>query len=299
MTFLGIAFGLATALSQCFAYVYSRLFVLRHRNALWRLLLVSHVYMGLASLIGLPFVWPESLPPLSRFALPVLGAGGFYLIGQAGLFVAMRLTNPSRVAPLLGIKIIILACLATFFFGKTITPVQWMAVFACSGAVVVLNFSGGSLPLRAITMLFFTCTGYSLSDIHIDKLVHALAPLTTLHAAVLGTFLTYVFLGIVAVAIVPFARPRTLFTDWHLSLPFAVLWFIAMLTLFVCIGILGPVFAIILQSSRGLMSVVLGAVLAHRGWSDVEQHITRRVLAQRVVAAVLMIAAVALYVMGA
>ena len=176
MTCIGIAFGIATALSQCFAYIFSRLFVLRHHSALWRLLVVSHVYMGLAALIGLPFAWPDTLPPLSRFWFPVVGAGGFYLIGQVGLFVAMRVTNPSRVAPLLGIKIIILALLATFVFGKTITPVQWAAVFACFGAVAALNFSGGSLPLKAIVMLLITCTGYSLSDIHIDKLVRALAP---------------------------------------------------------------------------------------------------------------------------
>ena len=296
MIFIGIAFGIATALSQCFAYVFSRLFVLRHRNALWQLLVASHIYMGLAALIGLPFVWPDSLPPLSRYAWPVIGAGGFYLVGQVGLFVAMRLTNPSRVAPLLGIKIIILALLATFVFGKTITSTQWIAVFACFGAVAVLNFSGGSLPLGAIVMLLFTCTGYSLSDIHIDKLVHALAPLPTLHAAMLGAFLTYVLLGIVAALIVPLAKPRTLFTDRHLAVPFAAFWFIAMLTLFICIGVLGPVFAVILQSSRGLMSVVLGGVLAHRGWSEVEPRVSPRVLMQRIVAAALMIAAVALYV---
>ncbi len=297
ITLLGIAFGVATALSQCFAYIFSRLFVIRHRNAMWQLLLVSHLYMGAVSLVALAFVWPDGLPPLATYLWPSIGAGGFYLLGQTGLFVLMRLTNPSRVAPLLGSKILILALLASLVFGKTVTPIQWLAVMACFSAVLVLNFSGGSLPLPGIAMLLFTCTGYSLSDIHIDKLVHALGNLPTLHAAVFGALLTYSLLGIVAAVILPVAKPGKLFVDWRLSIPFAALWFLAMLTLFACIGLVGPVFAIILQSTRGLMSVLLGVILAQRGWSNVEQHVTRKVLAQRVAAAALMIAAVALYAM--
>ncbi len=294
-TLLGIVFGIATALSQCLAYVFSRLFVIRHRNAMWQLLLTSHLYMGAVALIALPFVWPDALPPLATYAWPLLGTAGFYLLGQAGLFVMMRLTSPSRIAPLLGSKIVVLALLASFVFGKTITPLQWLAVVSCFSAVLVMNFSGGSLPLRGAVMLLFTCTGYALSDLHVEKLLLALGDLTTWQASMLGALMTYALLGIVAIAIVPFAETSSLFADWKLSLGFAALWFISMLTLFACIGLLGPIFAIILQSTRALMSVLLGVLLAQRGWSDVEQHVSRKVLTQRISAAILMIAAVALY----
>jgi drug/metabolite transporter (DMT)-like permease len=294
-TIIGILLGLTTAFSQCFAYVFSRLFVIRHRNAFWKLLLVSHLYMGLASLIALPFVWPQTLPPLGQYLLPLLGTAGFYVVAQGGLFIAMRMTNPSRVAPLLGTKIVILALLSTFVFGNPLTPMQWSAVMACFGAVAVLNFSGGSLPIRALVVVLLTCTGYSLSDLNIDRLVRALSDMPTLHAAVWGALASYVLLGALAAGIALATRPTALFADWKLSIPFAALWLVAMLTLFVCIGLLGPVFAIILQSSRGLMSVVLGAILAKRGWLDVEQHVPRRILLQRIAAAALMIGAVALY----
>ena len=297
-TLIGILLGLATALSQCFAYVFSRLFVVKHRNAYWKLLLVSHLYMGAASLVAILFMWPKQLPPLQEYLLPLLAAAGFYLAAQAGLFIVMRMTNPSRVAPLLGIKILILALLATQCYGHDLAPLQWVAVIACFAAVMTLNFSGGSLPPKAILILVLTCTGYSLSDIHIEKLVRALGALPMLHAAIWGALATYVLLGVLAVLIAALTRPDALFSEWRLSLPFSALWMIAMLTLFVCIAILGPVFAIILQSSRGLMSVVLGVALAKRGWSDVEPHLPRHVFIQRISAATLMIAAVALYAIG-
>ncbi len=297
-TLLGILLGLATAFSQCFAYVFSRMFVIKHREAYWKLLLVSHLYMGAASLVGILFIWPRQLPPLQEYIIPLLAAGGFYVAAQTGLFMVMRMTNPSRIAPLLGVKILILAVLATQLFGHSLSPLQWIAVLACFTAVMTLNFSGGSLPTKALILLLLTCTGYSLSDLHIEKLVRALGDLPTLHAAVWGALATYVLLGALAALIAVVTKPAELFSEWRLSLPFSALWMIAMLTLFICIGILGPVFAIILQSSRGLMSVVLGVILAKRGWSDIEPHLPRRVFIQRIAAATLMIAAVALYALG-
>jgi drug/metabolite transporter (DMT)-like permease len=300
MTMLfGILLGFATAFSQCFAYIFSRLFVIRHRNAFWKLLLVSHLYIGLASLLGLFFIWPEVLPPPNQYVGPLLGTAGFYIIGQCGLFMLMRMTSPSRVAPLLGAKIIILALLATFVFGQSLPPMQWLAVLACFGAVLIMNFSGESLPAKTVMLLLLTCTGYSLSDLNIDRLVRALSTIPTLHAAVWGALMAYVLLGVLAAIIVLIARPKALWADWRLSLPFAALWMTAMLTLFACIGLVGPVFAVILQSTRGLMSVVLGALIARHGWLTVEQHISRRMLLQRLAAAALMGVAVTLYALAA
>ncbi|MBT3192414.1 MAG: hypothetical protein HN341_07650, partial [Verrucomicrobia bacterium] len=69
-TLLGVLLGFATAFSQCFAYIFSRMFVMQHRNAFWKLLLVSHLYMGLVCLLGLPFLWTDTLPPLQDYLLP-------------------------------------------------------------------------------------------------------------------------------------------------------------------------------------------------------------------------------------
>jgi hypothetical protein len=58
----------------------------------------------------------------------------------------------------------------------------------------------------------------------------------------------------------------------------------------------GVVFGNILQSTRGVMSVAIGAALAHLGWHDLEQRVDRSTLLRRLTAALLMTAAIALYV---
>ena len=68
-----------------------------------------------------------------------------------------------------------------------------------------------------------------------------------------------------------------------------------MAALYICFGQIGVVFGNILQSTRGFMSVVLGAMLAHLGWHELEQRVDRATLLKRMAAAALMTAAIALY----
>jgi hypothetical protein len=59
----------------------------------------------------------------------------------------------------------------------------------------------------------------------------------------------------------------------------------------------GAVFGNVVQSTRGIMSVVIGAVLAHLGWHELEQQVDRATLVRRIGAACLMTAAIAVYVL--
>ena len=72
-----------------------------------------------------------------------------------------------------------------------------------------------------------------------------------------------------------------------------------MVSLYACIGSVGVVLSTILQSTRGVMSVVIGATLAHLGWHDLESRVDRIMLIKRLLAAVLMTAAIAAYVWNA
>jgi uncharacterized membrane protein YgdD (TMEM256/DUF423 family) len=65
--------------------------------------------------------------------------------------------------------------------------------------------------------------------------------------------------------------------------------------LYCSFGLVGVVFGNILQSTRGIMSVALGAMLAHLGWHELEQRVDRAMLLRRFAAALLMTAAIAIY----
>jgi cytochrome c biogenesis protein CcdA len=85
--------------------------------------------------------------------------------------------------------------------------------------------------------------------------------------------------------------------DWRDSLPFAVLWFIAMMCLFTSFGIVGVVLGNILQSTRGLMSIVLATLLIKLGHLHFEAASTRHVFLRRLASGTVMFAAVSLYVL--
>ena len=74
-----------------------------------------------------------------------------------------------------------------------------------------------------------------------------------------------------------------------------MLWFTAILCLFGCFGSLGVIYGNIVQSTRGIISVVIAAFVAMAGLISLEQKVSTYVLVKRICAAVLMSAAIAIF----
>jgi hypothetical protein len=106
--------------------------------------------------------------------------------------------------------------------------------------------------------------------------------------------ITYSICGAVFLPLLPRVRPFSR-EDRRAALGYAATWLASMVALYVCFALVGPVFGTILQSTRGLFSVVLGAVLAHRGWHELEPPVTRGAFLRRLAAAAFMTAAIAVY----
>lgn len=293
---LGVCAGLACALSQSAAYVFSRLFVLKSKSAVLHLLLISHVLMGTMSLLILAIIRPTTLPPFNQYALSLFAAGGFFVVAQIGLLNLMRLTSPSSIAPLLGLKIIVLAGLNLLLFNAQLRTMQWVAVVLCAAAALVLNATGGRLNWRVMLLVLATCTGYSLSDLGITKLVGHLGAPGSVRGAVLSAVLCYAMLGIVSAGVIAATRIRCDYRAFvRFGLPYTALWFTAMFMLFFAISCIGPVYAVILQSTRGLWSVLAGAVIAHLGLVHIEEQVSHFAVLRRILAALMMVGAIWLY----
>ena len=82
----------------------------------------------------------------------------------------------------------------------------------------------------------------------------------------------------------------------YAALQYAAAWLGSMVALYACFGTVGVVFGNILQSTRGIMAVVAGALLAQLGWHDLEDRVDRATLLRRLAAAGLMTAAITLFV---
>lgn len=292
----GIASGFASALFQSFSYVGSRWFLKRSGGTPMQLLGISHLWMGAAAFLLFPLLAGSGMPPLRDYYLPALGSTVFYMIAQAGLFLALRHTDSSRIAPLLGLKVFVLALISVLVLHKAMNGWQWSAVALSVAAVFLLNESGGRLSWAAMAAVWGTVMGYSLSDLCIKELVVSLAP-TGARAALIGVCVTYMMGAVVGLPLV--ANRRILNGRlWLMSLPFAAVWFVSMLFLYIAFARIGVVFGNIIQSSRGLMSIGLGVLVVRLGMIDLEKQVGRRVVGRRVAGAALMSAAIVLYMLA-
>jgi hypothetical protein len=180
--------------------------------------------------------------------------------------------------------------------GAVVLPVQWVGVAVATAAVLLLNFSGGRLPLRATMALVIACIAYSLSDTFIRALVLALEPLPVLHASIFATSISYILCGITSLPIILFTRKASAFTrGLRFSLPFSLCWLTGMFALFTAFGSVGTVLGNILQSSRGIISILISIPAVRLGFAQIEPRVPRKVLLQRLAAALLIVAAVWLY----
>jgi len=222
---LGILLGLGSALGASLAYLCSRRYAVRaaavetHQPA-WRpplrLLVTAHVWLGLACAVALPTLVVTTGLELARpihAAAMSAGVAGFYLVGNVFLFASLRRTDASRIAPLLGLKVVILALCVELFAGEDFSAAQWLAVVLASGAAVMLGTSGSRLPVKTFALVLGTCMGFVLSDLFIKQMIPAWLPAglaledadtqERITAAMTGMALAYVWCGGVAVAMLP------------------------------------------------------------------------------------------------
>ena len=305
---LGVVSGLAAAGFSAVSYLVSRHYGLGQRTlgrkgAALRLLAVSHLLMAAVCIPLTWAAWPATSPPVRLFAVPLALSVGFYLLGQSSLFAALKRVEASRMAPLLGLKIVMLAVIVSFVLGHVLDTRQWLAVALSVAAAVMLQAGRGAVPAQAFGFVLACCLCFAIADIYIIRLIDGLqagamtssAVISRLHAGGLAMTLTYGLCGLLFVPLVVGLRPYTR-TDWVAASQYASAWLLSMVGLYCCFGLVGVVFGNILQSTRGVMSVAIGAALAHLGWHELEQRVDRATLLRRLAAALLMTAAIALYV---
>ena len=295
---IGIICGLSAALCQCVSYIFSKKYIHKDGNA-FQLLITSHMIMGIfASICLAVLLLDNDLPPFKDYWFELLKVNAFYMIAQLSFFVAISKTEASRLAPLLGIKIIFIALFGLIFWNQYLSLWQWGAAAICFSGALMSNWSGKSIPFKCVLYLFGAIICYSLSDINIKLLINCLAPENAIGAVtiIIAASLSYFYLGIFSL-LVFFLSPSIKTKHLKPAITFSCLWFAAMLFLFACFGLIGPLFGNLVQSGRGIIAVVLGALIAKFGWSEHEEKLPHSFLARRIAAALLITASIVIFSM--
>lgn len=301
----GITLGLLTALGHATAYLAARHFTAavpgRAERSGLTLLALAHVWMAAVAAAALPLLWPDALGFDARWTVPLVGLVGGFALAQWALLSALRTLDASRVAPLLGFKIAVLAGFAAAR-GEALGASQWAGVGLAVAGALALGTAGGRIAARPAAQVLAACFCYAVCDVLILATIRgaeATAGIDRLARPWVGPAwavgAVYFSLGVPALLLLPrFGSRRR--ADWRDALPYAAIWLAAMVTLYGAFARLGTVLGAILQSSRGLIAIVLGVVLAAAGFEHLERRVAPGVVARRALAAVSMVLAVWLYV---
>lgn len=297
---LGVVLGLLTALGHSLAYLTTRWFTQDRGRPTTQLLVLGHVMMGVVSGLALPWLWLEGIGLDAQWLVPYAGLVFFFVIAQCSLLGALKYADASRVAPLISLKVAMLAGI-TVVLGAEILPMQWAAVVLAVAAAFVLSGVGGRMPWRATGLVVLACVCYALADTMILKVIEEGQKISGDDSVMGGPLwcvgVVYVGTGILALVLLPVWGSREP-GAWRDALPYTGIWLATMAALYATFASVGLVFGAILQSTRGLISIGLGVMLAHAGWHHLEEKHGASVIGRRLGAAALMTAAVALYVIA-
>ena len=291
-TLIGLSAGLCISISYLYSRSYSRIVP---GGTPFQLLINAHLWMGAISLVVLILIPRSLFPPLREYILPAAGTTILYLLAQLNLFTALKSTEASRISPLLGLKLVFLVAITAFY--TTYTGAQYAAVFLAVAAALVLNYSGGRAGWRALFQLLVAILFFAGSDLFIAMLV---LPFDHLSPFLLGTVPMAVSYAMAGALMLPAkllirdsAHPPMLS-----ALPYALAWLAGITLFFTVVSRSGIIYAAILQSTRGLWNVVIGVLLGHMGYHLIEERHGWRTVLRRVLAALMMTGAVALFSFG-
>lgn len=298
----GVAVGFLAAFLQSCSYVVSARYVRQSGRPAWTLLPPSYVLMAPAALAlaAAMLRFAQGPVPWRAALLPAACSMATCVLANATMFQMLKSVDASLASPMLGLKVPMLAAFYTFALARPCTGAQWVAVALVLVATAALAVAGRRLTRAAWGWLLATCAGFSLSDWLIGMTFEAVEPAFPSFAPRALFSLAFIYLVCAAAAALatPLCPrlPREGWLRW--AAPYAAVWFVAMMALYACFATCGIVLGNIVQNTRGLISIALGWIVARAGRTDLEERVSRAVLVRRVVAALLLLAAIALYALG-
>jgi hypothetical protein len=138
--------------------------------------------------------------------------------------------------------------------------------------------------------------GYCTVDILETDLIMQLEKCTSwsrIHSALVAVPAMYTVVGLLAVPGIFILKPVK--DEYVKAAPYGILWMLAQFGIFCCFAFLKPVFGNVILATRGIWSVVFGALLPFFGLAALDSKVSALRWVQRGVAAALMAGAIALY----
>ncbi len=299
-TALGILYTFLGAFLQSSSYFFAAYGLRHHKEAdTFDVLCRSFIFMGGMAVVSLGVLWhPIIVDAFPRYWYFVIGMAVTQVLGQWVFFVGQKSYDASRMVPLLGLKLVFLALVNQYVLSKACYGwIHWLAIAITIMAACMLNKSGTSLPMMALMIVLVTCLIYTGTDNFIQSILDIMKTgegIGVVRASMLGASVCYIALGIgmLPMLLLRKKQPASL---WWPSIGNGFAWYAAMLFLYSGYGTIGIVSGNIILNTRGLISIIFGAILAKLGMTELEEKVPFPVFIKRCVAALLMLLAIYLF----
>ncbi len=292
----GILCILTAAFMNSVGYLASARFMKCYNSSV-KLLIVAQVCMMVLALPFLPFVFPwGKIHDMRTFWMVAAVWEVVFIVGQCSFFAAQKYFESSRLSSLLGLKIIVLTVIFICTGNGHVNIGQWLAVLMAAVAAMAFNWSGnGRTDARGWLFLLVTLVCYSLADISETRLVTIVCGSNygLIRSSFATIFFLYGLLGLLSLPFLLYSRP-----DWaqaKMAFPYSAIWLCSQVVLIAGYALIKPVFGNVILATRGIFSVLIGAALPLFGLAALDSQIPMRKWVQRGVAAIIMMAAIAVY----
>ncbi|MCQ2396447.1 MAG: EamA family transporter [Lentisphaeria bacterium] len=303
MDWIGLTTGFLTATFSAGAFLSSAWALKSTKGATAPgMLMNAGVVMGAIAALMLAVLWKDGIIAcVCRHPLVLAGTSVFFALGQAFVFAAQRQIEASRVVPLLGFKLPMLALISALLFKEHVGIFQWLALTLTFLAAFILNNAGSSFSVSGIAFVLLGCLSYCVSDLSLTAMTNFLGSelnesnmLSALHC----TALSYVLVGLIAAFGLCVQRKKFTMQALRNSVPFAVMWVTCIVFLTLTFARLGTVHGTILQNMRGILTILFTPICIWFGCTAIESKLTASLFWRRMVAALMVLASVFLYNLG-
>ena len=135
----------------------------------WTVSLVANLW---AATLFSGFWFMESDPVNYRLLWQPALVGLFFICGQMGTFFAITHGDVSIAAPLFGVKVLLVAILATLIGGVTLAPAIWVAATMATIGIALVQWTGSGKRKRiwyTIASAMGASTSFSVFDVLVQR----------------------------------------------------------------------------------------------------------------------------------
>ncbi|MBE6379929.1 MAG: hypothetical protein E7047_03275 [Lentisphaerae bacterium] len=289
---IGIISGLVAGLMQSCSYLGGQRFLNKYNNSA-QMVICSLLITGAVTWLMAPFFLYTSTLFSWRMLLYVIMTDIGLVVGHWGFFSAQKHIESSRIASLMGLKVLVVAVLSIVLLRIGFTFLQYLAMLGAASAGLLMNWNQGKLNWNGMGYMLVCFIGYAFSDLGVQLVVQEMPAEDPIAAGFSGFIVNYSVTGLGALCLI-----KKFKIDYRMlctALPQGLCWVVSMWGLYICFGLVGAAFGNVLQASRGIISLVIGIILSYFAMQSLEKKQSADQWVRKAVAALIMFGSIMLY----